>query len=192
VVKKTPIREYASSRRDGLIALTLDEGDELIDVKLTSGQDELIIGTLNGMSIRFPETEVRSMGRTARGVRGITLREDDRVVGLELAHNGQFLLVVTANGYGKRTNIKQYRLQGRGGKGIMTIKPAKRNGPVVGIKVVNTDEEVMMITAEGIIIRLAVKDISSIGRTTQGVKLMRISDEDTVVALAKVVTKEDS
>ncbi len=192
VVKKTPIKEYDTSRRDGIIALSLDEGDELMDVKLTSGEDELIIGTSKGMAIRFSEKEVRSMGRTSRGVRGITLGIDDHIVGVELAHSGRYLLVVTANGFGKRTVLDEYRTQGRGGKGIMTIKPTKRNGPVVGIKVVNEDEEVMMITAEGIIIRLAVKDISAMGRTTQGVTMMRLDEKDSVVALAKVVTKDES
>lgn len=191
IVKKTPIQEYSSSRRDGLIALTLDEDDELIDVKLTSGKDELIIGTKQGMAIRFSETQVRSMGRTARGVRGITLAPNDQLIGLEQVESGKYLLVVTANGFGKRTSLAEYRTQSRGGKGIMTIKPTKRNGPLVGIKIINEDEELMIITAEGIIIRLAAKDISSMGRTTQGVTLMRIDKDDTVVALAKVVTKDE-
>ena len=194
IVKKTPIHEYASSRRDGLIALTLDVDDELMDVKLTSGEDELIIGTRKGMAIRFSEQEVRSMGRTARGVRGISLRKEDNIVGLELAQNGKYLLVVSSNGFGKRTLLddKTYRKQARGGKGIMTIKPAKRNGPLVGIKVVNADEEVMIITAEGIIIRLDVKDISAMGRTTQGVTLMKMDSKDNVVALAKVITQGET
>ncbi len=191
VVKKTPLQEYASSRRDGLIALTLDDDDELMDVKLTSGKDELIIGTKQGMAIRFSEEQVRSMGRTARGVRGITLAPKDHLIGLELVESGKYLLVVTANGFGKRTALDEYRCQSRGGKGIMTIKQSKRNGPLVGIKIINEDEELMIITAEGIIIRLAAKDISSMGRTTQGVTLMRIDQDDTVVALAKVVTKDE-
>lgn len=192
VVKKTPLQEYASSRRDGLIALTLDDDDELMDVKLTSGKDEVIIGTKQGMAIRFSEEQVRSMGRTARGVRGITLAPQDQLIGLELAESGKYLLVVTANGFGKRTPLEEYRTQSRGGKGIMTIKKSKRNGLLVGIKIINEDEELMIITAEGIIIRLAAKDISSMGRTTQGVTLMRIDKDDTVVALAKVVTKDES
>jgi len=192
VVKKTPLNEYASSRRDGLIALSLDDDDELMDVKLTTGEDELIIATRQGMSIRFSEKQVRKMGRTARGVRGITLAVDDRIVGIELVHSGLYLLIVTANGFGKRTRLNEYRAQSRGGKGIMTIRPTRRNGPVVGIKVVNDDEEVMMITAEGIIIRLTVKDISAMGRTTQGVTMMRLDKRDSVVALAKVVTKDEN
>lgn len=192
VVKKTPLNEYSSSRKDGLIALGLDQGDELIDVRLTSGSDELIIGTTSGMAIRFKEEEVRSMGRTARGVRGISLGKDDQVIGLtQIRNNNDYLLVVTANGFGKRTPLEDYRTQGRGGKGIMTIKPSKRNGPLVGIKVVAEDEEVMMITTEGIIIRLAVKDISAMGRSTQGVTLMKMDPKDTVVAMAKVVMKTE-
>ena len=189
IVKKTPISDYASTRVGGLIALTLDEDDELIDVKLTSGKDEVIICTRRGMSIRFSEGQVRSMGRTARGVRGISLSGVDNIVGIDLIQDGQSLLVVTANGFGKRTPLSEYRGQTRGGKGIMTIKPTKRNGPLVGIKVVGEDEEIMMITAEGIIIRLAAKDISSMGRSTQGVTMMRLDEKDSLVALAKVVTK---
>ncbi len=192
IVKKTPILEYASSRRDGLIALTLDEDDELVDVKLTTGKDELIIGTRKGKAIRFSEQEVRSMGRPARGVRGITLTEGDSIIGLELVRSGAYLLVVTANGFGKRTILDEYRTQRRGGKGIMTIKPTKRNGPLIGIKIVNEGEEVMMITAEGIIIRIEVKDISSMGRSTQGVTLMKLDQNDSIVALAKVVTKDEN
>jgi DNA gyrase subunit A len=191
VVKKTPVQEYSSSRRDGLIALTLDDDDELMAVKLTSGKDELIIGTKQGMAIRFSEEQVRSMGRTARGVRGITLAPHDQLIGLELVESGKYLLVVTANGFGKRTSLDEYRSQSRGGKGIMTIKQSKRNAPLVGIKIINEDDELMMITAEGIIIRMAAKDISAMGRTTQGVTLMRIDQKDTVVALAKVVAKEE-
>jgi DNA gyrase subunit A len=165
-----------------------------MDVKLTSGADQLIISTKNGMSIRFSEEQVRKMGRTARGVRGITLSGDDTIIGLELAENGKYLLVVTVNGFGKRTLLspETYRTQRRGGKGIMTIKKTKRNGPIVGIKVVNEDEEVMVITAEGIIIRLDVKDISSMGRTTQGVTMMRLDEKDSVVAMAKVVIREET
>lgn len=191
VVKKTPVQEYSSSRRDGLIALTLDDDDELMAVKLTSGKDELIIGTKQGMAIRFSEEQVRSMGRTARGVRGITMAQHDQLIGLELVESGKYLLVVTANGFGKRTSLDEYRSQSRGGKGIMTIKQSKRNAPLVGIKIINEDDELMMITAEGIIIRMAAKDISAMGRTTQGVTLMRIDQKDTVVALAKVVAKEE-
>ena len=191
VVKKTHLQDYSSSRRDGLIALTLDDDDELMDVKLTSGKDELIIGTKQGMAIRFSEEQVRSMGRTARGVRGITLAPKDQLIGLELAESGKYLLVVTAKGFGKRTPVDEYRTQSRGGKGIMTIKKSKRNGLLVGIKIINEDEELMIITAEGIIIRLAAKDISSMSRATQGVTLMRIDKDDSVVALAKVVTKDE-
>lgn len=191
VVKKTPLRDYSNTRKDGLIALTLDENDELIDVKLTHGNEEMILATQKGMAIRFAEKEVRPMGRTARGVRGIRLSGEDSLIGMEVAQPDSHLLVVTARGFGKRTPLEEYRLQSRGGKGIMTIRPTKRNGLIAGVKVVSNDEELMIITAEGIIIRLAAQDISSMGRTTQGVTLMRLDQKDAVVAVAKVVTKDE-
>lgn len=191
VVKKTALRDYSNTRKDGLIALTLDENDELIDVKLTQGNEEMILTTQKGMAIRFAEEEVRPMGRTARGVRGIRLTGGDSLVGMEAARADSQLLVVTARGFGKRTPLDEYRVQSRGGKGIMTIRPTKRNGPIAGVKVVNDDDELMIITAEGIIIRLAAQDISSMGRTTQGVTLMRLDQNDSVVAVAKVVTKDE-
>jgi DNA gyrase subunit A len=191
VVKKTPLKDYINTRKDGLIALTLDENDELIDVKLTQGNEEMILATQKGMAIRFAEKEVRPMGRTARGVRGIRLAGGDTLVGMEAARPDSQLLVVTARGFGKRTPLDEYRLQSRGGKGIMTIRPTKRNGLIAGVKVVKDGEELMIITAEGIIIRLAAEDISSMGRTTQGVTLMRLDPKDSVVAVAKVVTREE-
>lgn len=191
VVKKTPLKDYINTRKDGLIALTLDENDELIDVKLTQGNEEMILATQKGMAIRFAEKEVRPMGRTARGVRGIRLAGGDSLVGMEAARPDSQLLVVTARGFGKRTPLDEYRLQSRGGKGIMTIRPTKRNGLIAGVKVVKDGEELMIITAEGIIIRLAAEDISSMGRTTQGVTLMRLDPKDSVVAVAKVVTRDE-
>ncbi|MFZ5639456.1 MAG: DNA gyrase subunit A [Bacillota bacterium] len=191
VVKKTPLKDYINTRKDGLIALTLDENDELIDVKLTQGNEEMILATQKGMAIRFAEKEVRPMGRTARGVRGIRLAGGDSLVGMEAARPDSQLLVVTARGFGKRTPLDEYRLQSRGGKGIMTIRPTKRNGLIAGVKVVKDGEELMIITAEGIIIRLAAEDISSMGRTTQGVTLMRLDSKDSVVAVAKVVTRDE-
>lgn len=191
VVKKTPLNQYDSTRKDGIIALTLDENDELIGVKLTSGNEDIIIGTKNGMAIRFNEKDVRSMGRSARGVRGINLNNNDEVVGMDTVRPDSQLLVVTSNGFGKRTPIEEYREQSRGGKGIMTIKQSKRNGIIAGIKVVKDGEELMIITSEGIIIRLAVEDISKMSRTTQGVTLMRMDQNDQVVAIARVVSKDD-
>ncbi len=191
IVKKTALKDYINTRKDGLIALTLDASDELIDVKLTQGNEEMILVTQKGISIRFCEKEVRPMGRTARGVRGIRLRDDDILIGMEVIQPESQLLVVTARGFGKRTPLEEYRAQTRGGKGIMTIRPTKRNGLLAGVKVVRDGEELMIITAEGIIIRLAVQDISSMGRTTQGVTLMRMDAQDGVVAVAKVVTKDE-
>lgn len=191
VVKKTPLVEYGSTRKDGIIALTLDDNDELIGVKLTNGEREVIIGTTHGKSIRFAEEEVRSMGRTARGVRAISVTDDDEVISVDTVDDEADLLVVSSKGFGKRTPLEEYRRQGRGGKGIMTIRPTKRNGDLVGIKVVKPGEELMLITAEGIIIRLNAEDISKMGRTTQGVRLMRLDKKDHVVAVAKVVTKDE-
>jgi len=186
VVKKTALDEYDTSRRDGIIALNLDEQDELIDVKLTSGAEEIILATRNGLAIRFLEQEVRHTGRVSRGVKGISLMENDEVIGMETVRPNAFLLSVTANGFGKRTLLSEYRLQSRGGKGIINIKKTEKNGPVVAIQVVKEEEEVMMISAEGIIIRLNTGDISTMGRSTQGVTLMRLNQGDFVVAMAKV------
>lgn len=192
IVKKTPLTEYDSSRRDGLIAINLDEDDKLVAVEMTHGKEEIVLGTKEGIAIRFSEEDVRSMGRTARGVKGINLASDDHVVNMDVVKEGADLLTVTYNGYGKRTSLEEYRSQSRGGKGIINIKCTKRNGPVVGVLVVKDEDEVMMISAEGIIIRLAAKDVSSIGRNTQGVTLMRTGENDRIVAIARVVTEEDS
>jgi len=186
VVKKTALNEYDTSRRDGIIAINLDEQDELIDVKLTSGAEEIILATKNGLAIRFSEEEVRHTGRVSRGVKGISLMENDEVIGMETVRPDAFLLSVTANGFGKRTLLSEYRLQSRGGKGIINIKKTEKNGPVVAVQVVKEEEEVMIISAEGIIIRLKAGDISTMGRSTQGVTLMRLSQGDYVVAMAKV------
>lgn len=189
-VKKTSLNDYDTSRRDGIIAVSLREGDHLVDVKLTSGEEEIILATREGKAIRFKEDEVRPMGRTAHGVKGITLEGEDEVIGMEIVRPDAFLLVVTANGFGKRTRLEEYRAQYRGGKGIINIKTTERNGPVVAVQVVKEDEEVMMISAEGIIIRQEVEGISPIGRSTQGVTLMRLDSGDTLVAVANVYTDE--
>lgn len=190
IVKKTSLDEYDTSRRDGIIAITLDEGDQLIDVKLTSGQEEIILATRGGIAIRFAEKEVRSMGRVTRGVRGISLSNNDEVVGMEMVRTDAYLLAVTANGFGKLTPLTEYRAQARGGKGLINIRTTERNGNVVAVQVVKGDEEIMMISAYGIIIRLKAGDISTMGRATQGVTLMRLDRGDTVVAVAMVYTEE--
>lgn len=189
-VKKTCLTEYDSSRKDGIIALTLDDDDELIGVKLTNGQDEILMVTRDGMSIRFSEDDVRPMGRTARGVRGITLSEGDQVVGMDIVKKGT-LLVVTEKGFSKRTSLEEFRNQNRGGKGMIAMKVVPRNGQVVGILVVNEGDEIMIITMEGIMIRTSVDEISTMGRATQGVKTMRILENDQVVALARVVNRDE-
>lgn len=191
VVKKTSLTEYDSSRRDGLIALTLDEGDELVGVKLTSGEDDIIIATQKGLVIRFSETDVRSMGRTARGVRGIGLESNNRVVGMETAKPEASVLLVTESGFSKRTRLAEFRTQHRGGKGVIGMKITPRNGLVVGILIVTEGDEVMIITQEGIMIRMSVDGISIMGRSTQGVMTMRLSENDKVVALARVVHRDD-
>ncbi len=191
IIKKTALNAYNTSRKDGIIALTLDEEDELIKVMVTDGNQDIIMGTLKGYSIRFHENDVREMGRTARGVKGISLQKDDVVVGADIARENAQLLVVAANGYGKRTDIKDYRIQTRGGKGIYTIKPSERNGDVVGLMVVTEGDDIVLISREGLIIREPVTDISVIGRVTQGVRVMNIDDNDQVVAVAKVATKEE-
>lgn len=190
IVKKTNLADCYSSRRDGIIAIELRADDELIGVKLTGGNEEVILATRLGMSIRFKEADVRPMGRVACGVRGITLAKGDQLVGLDTVRPGHFLLSVSENGYGKRTPVEDYRTQSRGGKGIMTMRTTNRTGFQVGIKVVAEGEELMIISSEGIIIRLNVEDISRMGRSTQGVRLMRLDAHDKVVAVAKVVTKD--
>lgn len=190
VVKKTPLNEYNTSRRDGIIAIALAQDDELIDVKLTSGREEVFLATRNGLAIRFSEQNVRSTGRATHGVKGISLVGSDAVIGMENVRPESCLLSVTANGFGKRTQVSEYRLQSRGGKGIINVRVNDRNGPLVAIQTVKNEEEIMMISAEGIIIRIGVKDISAMGRSTQGVTLMRLDEGDSVVAVAKVFMED--
>jgi DNA gyrase subunit A len=191
IVKKTALTEYQSNRKGGLIGINLDENDELIDVKLTDGKQEVIIVTERGQSIRFPETEVRTLGRASRGVKGITLAEGDMVVGMDIPKERADLLVITSTGIGKRTPVSEYRIQSRGGKGTKTMKLTKKHGLIVGIKVVFENDELMVITAEGVIIRTKVQDISETGRDTQGVKIMKPDENDRIVALARVIGEEN-
>jgi len=194
ISKRSPITSFAHIRNSGLIALNLREGDELISVRLTDGNKEIIIGTKNGLLIRFPETDVRSMGRTASGVKGISLNEDDEVVGMEVLEENSEVLIVTQNGYGKRTSAVEYRLQSRGGKGIKTCNITEKNGSLVSMKVVDGEEDIMIITTGGVLIRMAVSDISSMGRNTQGVRLIRLdeNDEEFVATVALVEKDEES
>jgi DNA gyrase subunit A len=186
IVKKGRLAEYDSARRDGIIAINLRDGDELIGAKLTDGQDEIILATGNGLAICFPEEEVRPTGRASGGVLGVRLRGEDVVVGMERRDESGDLLVVTEFGYGKRTPLKEYRRTGRGGKGIITLKVTGRNGRLVGIKIAGAGDEVLLMSSEGIAIRIPVGEISLQGRGTQGVRLMRLDEGDRVVAVAKL------
>ena len=180
VVKKTPLEDYVNIRKGGLIAINLREDDSLIEVKLTDGQQEIIMGTAQGMSIRFKESDVRSMGRSETGVKGITLDDDDEVIGMDVVDQELDILIVTTKGYGKRTPASDYRSQTRGGKGIKTINITEKNGPVVALKVVKSEEDLMIITASGTIIRTSMEGISTMGRYAQGVKLINIREDDAV------------
>ncbi|MDO0823990.1 DNA gyrase subunit A [Desulfosporosinus nitroreducens] len=190
IMKKTALQEYDSSRRDGLIALTLDEEDELIGVKLTQGLDDILLATKNGIAIRFPESDVRYMGRTARGVKGIKLEANDLVVGMDVIGDEGELLTMSENGFAKRTNLKEFRVQGRGGRGVIVMKLNAKTGTLVGIKVVQVEDELMVITNNGIMLRIPVSSISNQGRSAQGVMAMR-TGESSVVAIAKVLMKDD-
>jgi DNA gyrase subunit A len=189
-VKKTALKAYSNPRTTGIIALEIDKGDELMDVQLTSGNDNVLIATYKGMAIRFPETDARPMGRTARGVIGIRLDENDYVVGMSLAQDDRTVLSVTENGYGKRTQVGEYRLQHRGGSGIINIKTSERNGNVVSMMTVDDNDELVLVATDGIVIRTSVKDIRTIGRNTQGVTVMKPQEGAKVSAVAKAVPEE--
>ena len=186
IVKKTQLSEFKSITKKGIIAIKLDKNDELIGVKFTEGERYIILGTSQGMVISFDEEEVRAMGRNSRGVKGITLRKGDYVVGMDKMRKNAEVLSVTAGGYGKRTNTEEFRAQSRGGVGLINTKVTDKTGEVVGLKVVGTDQELLLITTEGIVIRTDVSDISIIGRNTQGVKLIKVGEGDKVSALATV------
>jgi len=190
VVKKTELSAYANPRAGGIIAIKLDENDSLINVEITDGSSELVLGTKNGKAIRFSEEQVRSTGRAARGVRGITLRGDDRVVGMVVLEEGSTILTVTENGFGKRTVAKRYTAHNRGGIGMINIKTSDRNGCVVGIKRVNDDDSVMLISDGGSVIWMAVKEIPSIGRNTLGVRLQNIIEGSKLSAIARLAEKD--
>ncbi|KMY21375.1 DNA gyrase subunit A [Bacillus pumilus] len=193
VSKRTTLSQFANIRNNGLIALSLRDEDELMAVRLTNGEKQIIIGTKKGMLIRFAETDVREMGRTAAGVKGITLSEDDIVVGMEILEPDANVLIVTERGYGKLTPEKEYRVQTRGGKGLKTCKITDNNGPLVTVKATNAEaeEDLMIITGSGVIIRMAVSDISTTGRVTQGVRLIRLGDEEHVATVALVEQSQE-
>ncbi|MCY1073948.1 DNA gyrase subunit A [Archangium lansingense] len=192
VVKRTDLSAFANVRVSGIIALGIDEGDELVAVKITDGTKDILLSTATGMSIRFPEEEVRSMGRQAYGVKGITLEDGDEVVGADVVEKDTTILTVTENGYGKRTEESEYRQQGRGGKGIIDIKTTERNGKVVGLVQVTDKDEVMLVTNGGMLIRMKAKEISVIGRNTQGVRLIALeSAEEKVTGISKLPESDE-
>ena len=191
VIKKTALSAFSNPRAGGIIAMGVEAGDSVIAVQVTEGTEELFIGTRRGMAIRFPESDVRAMGRTAYGVRGITLRDEDYVVAMEAVRPGSTILSVTERGYGKRTEIDEYRVQSRGGLGVINISASERNGEVVDVCCVQESDELLLITQQGMILRMPANDIRSIGRGTQGVRLIDIEGEDKVVSVARLVEKED-
>jgi len=185
IVKKTPLSEFATNRQ-GIIACHLDPDDRLVGVRLTEGEHEILLVTREGQAVRFAESDVRPMGRASRGVIGIRLEPGDRVVAMDAARQGADVLIVTEQGYGKRTPVEEYRLTKRGSKGVRAIGQSERNGPVVGMRVVEEDDEVMLISVRGVMIRLGVSGVSRQGRTARGVVLMRLDEGDAVAALAQI------
>jgi DNA gyrase subunit A len=191
VIKKTELSAFSNPRAGGIIAVGVEEGDAVITAQISDGKGEIFIGTRDGMAIRFAETDVRPMGRTAYGVRGISLREGDAVVAMEVLRPGGTILSVTERGYGKRTELDEYRVQTRGGIGIINIQTSDRNGKVVGMAHVTDEDELMLITQQGKILRMAAKDIRTIGRATQGVRLIDIEGDDRAVSIARLAEKDD-
>lgn len=191
LIKKTRLEEYGNPRKGGIIGITIEKDDELIGVILTDGKQELLLATRLGKAIRFPESQVRDMGRGAKGVKGITLGKSDHVIAMETPQKDNTVLTVTELGFAKRTQADQYRLQSRGGKGIINIKVAKKNGPAVRLKVVSDNDELMVITQNGMFLRCPVKDIRTTGRSSQGVKLIKLNEKDIVSSVAQVIAEEE-
>ena len=190
LVKKTDLMEYDNIRKGGLAAVTLRENDELIDVKLTDGNQDIMLSTVNGMAIRFNETDARPIGRVSQGVKGIELDEGDYVIGMEVVTDNTTLLVVTENGFGKRTELEEYKVQTRGGKGILTYRITEKTGKSIGMMLVSEEDDIILISSDGSIIRMKVSEISILGRATQGVTLMRMSEGNNVVSMARMVNEE--
>ena len=190
-IKKTPLTAFSNPRKGGIIAITLGKGDKLIGSVLSSGEDQICMATASGKAIRFEEKGIRPMGRGAQGVKGISLKKKDKVVGMVLADSSGALLTVTERGYGKRTEFEAYRLQSRGGSGVINLKVVTKNGPVVGVKTVRDENEIMLISIQGMVVRAAVNGISKVGRATQGVKVIDLKTSDKLTAVANVVAKEE-
>ncbi|MCR4416325.1 MAG: DNA gyrase subunit A [Ignavibacteria bacterium] len=191
LIKKTRLDAFSNPRKTGIIAINLNEGDRLIDAKISDGADDIIIGTREGMAIRFNEQEVRDMGRNAAGVKAINLDKNDKVVGMVVSKRKSTILVVTENGYGKRTEIDEYRITRRGGKGVRTLKTSDKNGKMVDIKEIDDNDDIVIITEKGMIIRQHAKDLRVMGRNTQGVKLIKLGPNDRISAIARVVPEDE-
>ena len=192
IVKKTPISEFKNLRKNGLIAISLKDGDELLKVKNTHGDANIMVITQNGYAVKFNEKNVRPMGRTASGVKAINLKDDDIAVCMDIAADGEELLVISENGYGKRTPITAYKLQNRGGVGLITYKISEKTGKLVGATICKVDDELMLINSSGVAIRINVSDISVTSRSAMGVTLMRTHEDEKVVAIAKILSSYDS
>jgi DNA gyrase subunit A len=193
LVKKTSLSAYSNVRSGGIIAINIEDGDELLSVRITGGVDQVFIGTRQGMGIRFAEKDVRPMGRDTTGVIGITMKkEQDEVVEMDVLSEHAHLLSVTAGGYGKRSEISEYRFQGRGGSGVINIKVTEKNGQVVGIKSVTDADQLLLITERGQLIRIKVKDVRETGRAAQGVRLITLDEGDQVVAVAKLAEPDEN
>ena len=190
-IKKTVLSAYGNPRKGGINAINIRPGDDLIEAKLTDGTQEIMLGTEKGQAIRFHENDVRNMGRTATGVIGINLAKGDKVVGMLTARKNSTILVVTENGFGKRTNVDEYRITKRGGKGIVTIKITERVGKMIAIKEVIDDDDLMIITSKGIVIRQQVSKLRTMGRATQGVRLIRLHEDDYIADIARIVRDAD-
>ena len=193
IVKKTSLEQYSRPRQNGINAITVRDGDELLEAKLTTGTSEIFLGLKSGKAIRFEESKTRPMGRNASGVRGITLaNEEDEVIGMVSVHNFEDeILVVSEKGYGKRSSIEDYRVTNRGGKGVKTISVTEKTGGLVAIKNVTDSDDLMIINKSGIAIRMSVEDLRVMGRATQGVRLINIKGNDSIAAVAKVMKEED-
>jgi len=188
LIKKTPLKEYDSGKKTGLMSINLKEDDELIDVRLTEGENNIVMVTRKGLCITFNEKDVRPIGRTSQGVLGIRIDKDDSVIGMETinANSKGTLLAITENGFGKRTELDEYRVQARGGRGVVTYKITSKTGEIVGIRITGEDDDILMITDTGTVIRIKASEISVLGRNTQGITLMRTSDGGKVVSIEKV------
>ncbi len=191
LIKKTDLMQYASPRPSGLIAIAIEEGDEVVGVRLTEGSGEIILSTADGQAIRFEETEVRPMGRSTYGVIGMKLDEGDQVVAVDLVESSAQLLAVSENGYGKRTTMDEYRQTHRGGKGIITMKTTDKTGKVIGVRMVTEEDQLMLVTSGGQVIRIRANEIRVIGRNTQGVRLIELDESERLASVARLAERED-